>query len=104
MNVDYYSKFMVVKKVESMMAEDQIWVTKFVFIQFGLPQKFLSDTGTNFVSEQFKEFCRCLNIDQAATSSYPEWSNEQVEACIKFVKYTRNADRIIMMLTLVYFR
>ena len=38
-NVYYYSKFLVVKKVGSMLAGDLIWATKFVFAKFGLPKK-----------------------------------------------------------------
>ena len=56
--IDYYSKFPVVIKVES---------ARFVFAGFGLPKILLSDAGTNFVSEQFKDFCRHLNIDQVMT-------------------------------------
>ena len=50
-------------------------------------KKLVSDAGTNFVSEQFKDH-RCLNIDQAVTSSYHHQSNGQVEACVKFMKCT----------------
>ena len=49
-------------------------------------QKIVSDACTNFVSEEFKDFCRCLNIDQAMRSLYHHQSIGQVEACIKFVK------------------
>ena len=40
--VDYYSKFPVVKKVESMLVEDLTWVTKVIFAKFSLPEKFVS--------------------------------------------------------------
>ena len=57
---------------------------------FGLPKKFVSTVGTDFVSELFKEFCGHLNIDQAIMSSYHHQSNRQVEACIKFKKCRQN--------------
>ena len=38
--VDYYSKFPLVKKVESISAEDLIWATKVVLAEFGLPRRF----------------------------------------------------------------
>ena len=47
-----------------------------------------SDTGGNFVSDKFKQFCQNLNIEQATSSSYYHQSNEQAEACVKFIKYT----------------
>ena len=48
----------------------------------------MSDAGSNFISEKFKHFCKSLNIEQAALSSYHHQSNRQVEVCIKFVKCT----------------
>ena len=61
---------------------------KFMFSEYGLPKKMMSDTGSNFVSDKFKQFCENLNIEKAAASSYHHQSNEQVEACIKFIKCT----------------
>ena len=37
--VDYYNKFPVVKKVESMLAKDLIQATKVVFAEIGIPPK-----------------------------------------------------------------
>ena len=48
----------------------------------------MSDAGNNFISERFEKFCRMLNIEHAALSSYDPQSNGQVKACIKLVKYT----------------
>ena len=47
----------------------------------------MADAGGNFVSEKFKEFCRNLNIEQAVSSTYDHQSNEQVDACIKIIKW-----------------
>ena len=58
------------------------------FVEYGHPKKIVSDVGTNFTSDQLKDFCRKMNIQQAITSSYPHQINGQVEACIKFVKHT----------------
>ena len=46
----------------------------------------MSDSGSNFVWDKFKTFCKILNIEQAFSSSYHHQSNWQVEACIKFVQ------------------
>ena len=48
----------------------------------------MSDSGSNFVSDKFKTFCKSLNIEHAFLSSYHHQSNGQVETCIKFVKCT----------------
>ena len=55
-----------------------LFITKVVFAEFDLPKILVSDAGTNLVSEQFKDLCRCLNIDQVLTSSYHHQSNGQV--------------------------
>ena len=48
----------------------------------------MSDAGTNFVSDKFRQFCKTINVEQAVSSVYHQQSNGQVEACIKFVKHT----------------
>ena len=48
----------------------------------------VSDAGTNYIAEIFKEFSRKLNIEQAVSSSYKHQSNGQLETYIKFVKRT----------------
>ena len=50
--------------------------------------KIVSDAGTNFMSEKFKEFHSKMNIQQSITSSYHHQSNGVVEACIKCVMCT----------------
>ena len=91
--VDYYSKFPVIKDVENQLAEDLIQAARVLFSEFGLPTRLVSDAGMNSVSEQFKIFCRCLNIDQIVTSACHHQSNGQVEVCIKSVKCTRKKCR-----------
>ena len=44
----------------------------------------MSDAGGNFISENFKDFCTKLKIEQATSSSYHYQNNGEVETCIKF--------------------
>ena len=48
----------------------------------------MSDVGSNFISEKFKNFCNSLNIEKAVSSLYHHQSNRQLKACIKFIKCT----------------
>ena len=66
--------------------------------EFGLPKNILSDVGRNFISDKFRQFCRQLNIEKTATSSYHHQGNGQVEACINFVKHTITNPLILMMM------
>ena len=61
--IDYYSKFSVVKKTDSLSADNLIRADTIVFTEFRLPKKIISDVGTNLVSENFKQFCRQLNSE-----------------------------------------
>ena len=48
----------------------------------------MSDVGGNFISDKFRQFCKCMNIEQV-TSFYHHQSNGLVGVCIKFVKHTK---------------
>ena len=86
--VDFHSKFPVIKRMEGISTESLIATTKVIFAEYGIPCKIMSDTGTNFVSDKFRQFCSRLNIEQAVSSVYHHQINGQVEACIKFIKCT----------------
>ena len=65
------------KRADRVLADDLIRAANIMFSEFGLPNKKVLDAGTNFLSDQFKQFCRQLNIDQAITSSHHYQSNAQ---------------------------
>ena len=84
--VDYHSKFPVIKRLGGLSAESLITTIKVIFAKYGIPQKLMSDAGTNFVSDKFWQFCKTINVEQAELSAFHHQSNGQVTACIKFVK------------------
>ena len=84
--IDYYSKFPVVNKANSLTTDDLVKEAKITFPKFGLSKKIIPDAGMNFTSYAVRQFGRQMNTEQAITSSYHHWSNGQVEMCIKFVK------------------
>ena len=86
--VDYHSKFLVIKRMEGLSAENLITTVKIIFAEYVIPHRLMSDAGSNFVSEKFRSFCSSLNIEQAVSLLYHHQSNGQVEACIKFTKCT----------------
>ena len=86
--VDYHSKFPITKKAEDLSVDSLILTCKVIFAEYGIPNKIMSDSGSNFISDKFKTFCKSLNIEQAFSSSYHHQSNRQVNACIKFIKHT----------------
>ena len=52
-----------------------------------MPQKLMSDAGTNFVLEKFQQFCKAINVEQTISLAYHHQSNGQVKAGIKFIKH-----------------
>ena len=80
--VDYNSKFPIVKRLEGLSAENLTNAVKIIFVEYGIPHKIMSDAGTNFVPDRFREFCRAINVEQATSSAYHHQSNRQVEVCI----------------------
>ena len=65
--VDYHSKFPIVKRAEDMSIKKlnnsyifRIWIAK----------KVMSDAGGNFISDKFRQFYKCMNIEQNASLSY----------------------------------
>ena len=51
--VDYNSKFPIVKKLEGLSAKNLTNAVKIIFMEYGIPQKIMSDAGTNFISDRF---------------------------------------------------
>ena len=68
-----------------------------MFAEFGLPKKIVSDAGTNFISDKFKQLCRHQNIEQAIILSCHHQSRGPMEVCIKFMKHTIKNALVIMM-------
>ena len=58
--VDYYSRFLVMKKVCSLAVDDLVQTGKMILAEYGLPKRIISDAGTNFTSETFRE----LQVDE----------------------------------------
>ena len=74
--VDYNSKFPVIRKLQGLLAEHLINVVTAIFAKYGIPQKIMSDAGSNFVSEKVRWFCKSINVEPAVSSAYHHQSNE----------------------------
>ena len=86
--IDYHSKLPIIKKTEDLSEDSLILSSKVIFAEYRPPNKIMSDSYGNFISDKFKMLRKSLNIEQVFSSSYHYWSNGQVEACIRFVKHT----------------
>ena len=50
-----------------------------VIVRYGAQIQILSDQGTNFDGQVFREVCRLLNVDKLRTSSYRPSTNGMIE-------------------------
>ena len=49
--IDYCSKFPIVKRADSLAADDLVKAAQYVFAEFRLSMNIISDAGMNFTSE-----------------------------------------------------
>ena len=60
--VDHFSWFPVVRKLQSLHSVSAIKHLKEIFTEIGVPRCIASDGGTQFISQEFKDFTRRLDI------------------------------------------
>ena len=87
--VDYHSKFWIVKKINSLSADDLVQTTKMILHNMGSERKLFSDVDTNSTSKTFTDFLQEDGYSANNTSSpHHHQSNGHVESFIKFIKCT----------------
>ena len=72
-----YSKAIPISNQEANTVSKE-FVTKIV-LEHGIPEKILTDQGTNFLSEIFKNTCKLLKINKIQTTAYHPESNGALE-------------------------
>ena len=83
--VDCFSKFIVVKPSKDLTSRTTINNLLDIFSEHGFPATIRCDQGHNFVSTEFVDFCKKLNISVTLSSGYHHSSNP-AECAVKTVK------------------
>ena len=83
---DYFSKFPVVKKLTNQTAGHLIRLLQTIFSEYGVPATVNTDQGTQFVSQEFKQFALQYRFEVQHSSSRYSQSNGFIEAMVKVVK------------------
>ena len=83
--VDHFSKFVVVKPSKDLTSRTTINNLLGIFSEHGFPATIRCDQGLNFVSSEFVDFCKKLNISVTLSSGYHHSSNP-AEHAVKTVK------------------
>ena len=84
--VDCFSKFVVVKRSKDLISKTTINLLLDIFSEHGFPVTIRCDRGQNFISNEFVDFCKCLNITITLSSGYHHSSNP-AEHVVKTVKF-----------------
>ena len=66
--LDYYSKFLLVRKLNDIRSDTTIADLKSIFEEHGIPNKLVTGNDTQFTSALFQEFCSTYGLIHATTS------------------------------------
>ena len=84
--VDQYSKFPLVRKLNSLTSRSIINHMKVMFDEHGICQRLLSDNGPQYDCQEFKEFARNYGFELVTTSPHFPSSNGFIERQVRTVK------------------
>lgn len=84
--VDYYSKFVEIALLPNLQSATVIAVLKNMFSRFGIPQKVVSDNGTQFSSQEFKTFSEKWGFMHVTSSPLYPQSNGLAERNVRTIK------------------
>ena len=89
---DAYSKWPEVTIMTSTTASKTISTLRELFARFGIPQQLVSDNGSHFVLEEFKQFMFANGVKHIKISPYHPALNGAVERMVQTLKLALKAD------------
>ena len=84
--VDYFSKYLFVRKIHNSTSSAVIKELGMIFSEFGKPQIFRSDNGPCYSSQEFKIFMQNWSIEHRTSSPHYPQSNGLAESMVKVSK------------------
>ncbi|CAF4178451.1 unnamed protein product [Rotaria sordida] len=84
--VDAHSKWLEVLVMNNISTKATINALQLLFSRYGLCEQIVSDNGTQFTSEEFKQFCFSNGIEHIRTTPGHPQSNGQAERYVNTVK------------------
>ena len=81
-----YSNFIEVDYLSTTTTRQVITKLKGHFARYGIPMQIVTDSGSQFLSREFKDFTRNWGIGHAASSPEHHKSNRKAEAAVKIAK------------------
>ena len=84
--VDYFSKYLIIRKIPNSTSSAVIKELGMIFSEFGKPQIFRSDNGPCYSSQEFKFFMQNWLIEHRTSSPHYPQSNGLAESMVKVSK------------------
>ena len=84
--VDSHSKWFEVEMMPSITSEATIAKLRDMFARYGIPQQLVSDSGSQFTSEEFCKFMKANGIKHTLVAPYHPRSNGQAERFVQTFK------------------
>lgn len=84
--VDHYSDFFEIDMLKDLSANSVINVCKKNFARHGVPDRVITDGGTNFVNQEFVKFSNDWNFIHVTSSPHHPQGNGKAEATVKIAK------------------
>lgn len=84
--VDYFSKFVEIALLPNIQSATVVAALKNMFSRFGIPQKIVSDNGTQFSSQEFKTFSESWGFTHVTSSPLYPRSNGLAERNVRTIK------------------
>lgn len=77
---DYFTKWVEAVALPNQLSQEIVRaITDYWITRHGVPERFHSDQGTNFMSAEFEAFCRTLRVQHSHSTGYHPEGNGQVE-------------------------
>ena len=84
--VDYFSKYLIIRKIPNSTSSAVIKELGMIFSEFGKPQIFRSDNGPCYSSQEFKLFMQNWLVEHRTSSPHYPQSNGLAESMVKVSK------------------
>ena len=84
--VDYYSDWIEFDLMRNKTAAEIINLKQKQFARWGIPEEIVTDSGTNYDSAEFSQFCKRQNIKHTKSLPHHHQSNGKSESAVKIVK------------------
>ena len=84
--VDYYSDWIEFDLMKNQTAAEIIDLMQKQFARWGIPDEIVTDSGTNYDSAEFSQFCQRKKIKHTKSSPHHHQSNGKAESAVKIAK------------------